>query len=76
MQAAHAGPRQVFSQQRFGRQVHEYSGVAEVAVASDPTHGPLIAAVTDSGELLVKEGSLTASWDSEHSDTSQVAVAG
>ena len=35
----------------------------------------LIAAVTFSGELLVKEGSLTAVWNHEHRDVHGVAVA-
>jgi hypothetical protein len=34
--------------------------VRAIAVASDATHGPLIAVLTRSGELMVKEGSLTA----------------
>jgi hypothetical protein len=38
-------------------------------------HGPLIAALTGSGELMVKEGSLTAKWNHEHSDVEQIAVA-
>lgn len=54
----------------------EYSGVNQVAVATDTANGPLIATLTAQGEMLVKEGTLTAGWDTEHTDTDQVAVAG
>ena len=53
---------------------HEYSGVAEVAVASDEVNGPLIAAVTTSGELLVKQGSLSAAWNHERSGVDRKSV--
>ena len=46
-------------------------------MASDPTHGPLLGAVSN-GTLLVKEGSLTARWvreAAEASTASQIAVA-
>jgi hypothetical protein len=55
---------------------HELSGVQEIAVASDPTNGPLIAALTDSGEAMVKEGSLTAGWNEEHNDVLSISLAG
>jgi hypothetical protein len=45
-------------------------------VASDPANGPLIGIQTYSSDVLVKEGSLGAAWNDEHSDTTQVAVAG
>jgi hypothetical protein len=45
-------------------------------VASDAVWGPVIAA-TSGGELLVKEGSLTARWDREYrGQVRWVAVAG
>ena len=54
--------------------------MSNIAVASDPVHGPLIAALLFSpdeslGDLLVKEGSLTALWDNEHDEVFQAAVA-
>jgi hypothetical protein len=53
---------------------HEHSGVDDLAVASNPANGPLIAALFD-GELMVKEGSLTANWNHEHNGAQQIAVA-
>ncbi len=43
----------------------EFSGPVYVAVASDPRHGPLIAVLDGSGNVWVKEGSLTATWTEE-----------
>lgn len=44
-------------------------------MASDATHGPLIAVLTWSGELMVKEGSLTAPWNDEYGSAEEVSVA-
>jgi hypothetical protein len=38
----------------------------EVAVASDPRHGPLIAVLDGSGNVWATEGSLTAPWTEEY----------
>jgi hypothetical protein len=54
----------------------EHDEVFQAAVASDPILGPLIGIQTYSSDVLAKEGSLTALWDTEHTDTSQVSVAG
>ena len=51
------------------------SNVRAIAVASDATHGPLIAVLLWSGELMVKEGSLTAPWNDEYSSAEEVSVA-
>lgn len=45
------------------------------ALASDPTNGPLIAVLPSNGAALVKEGSLSAGWDTEHTNVYQLAVA-
>jgi hypothetical protein len=42
------------------------TGALQVAVASDASNGPLIAVLTGSGQLLVKEGSVTAPWHAEY----------
>lgn len=49
--------------------------MAQIAVASDPVNGPLIAVLTDSGQVPVKEGSLTAKWHKVRSHAAAVAVA-
>ncbi len=51
-----------------------------MAVASDPARGALIGVVLfapdhDLGDLLAKEGSLSARWHSEHIDVFRAAVA-
>jgi surface antigen len=53
----------------------EYNGATGVAVASDPTHGPLIAVYANSGEALAKEGSLSAAWTDEYKLLPFLAVA-
>jgi len=55
--------------------VTEYTGASQVAVASDPTNGPLIGVLTGS-TALAKEGGLSAQWVTEYTGASQVAVAG
>ena len=55
--------------------VTEYSGVSQIAVASDGTNGPLIAVLTNGGTVLAKEGGLGAAWVTEYSGVSQIAVA-
>jgi hypothetical protein len=44
-------------------------GAEAVAVASDPTNGPLIAVRDNDGNLWVKEGSLAAPWTEEANDS-------
>jgi hypothetical protein len=53
----------------------EQTGVQSVAVASDPTYGPLIAIVDSNGSAWAKEGSLTAGWTMEQTGVQSVAVA-
>jgi hypothetical protein len=48
---------------------------SDIAVASDPTNGPLIAGVTTGNVLDVKEGSTGSPWNDEYSNVTQVAVA-
>ncbi len=55
--------------------VDEYSGVSQIAVASDPVNGPLIGVLTTGGVLYVKEGGLSAPWVKEATGVSQIAVA-
>ncbi len=56
--------------------INEHSDVEQVAVAGDPANGPLIGIVTDSGAALVKEGSLSAGWNTEvSSNVRAIAVA-
>ncbi len=43
---------------------------------SDPGYGPLIGIQTYTSDVLAKEGTPTAGWETEHTDTDQVAVAG
>jgi hypothetical protein len=55
-------------------------GAGAIGVATDTKHGSLIAAVLfspdhDSGDLLVKEGSLSASWNLEHINVFNVSIA-
>ncbi len=61
--------------QPFGAPSAAYSAVMQVAVASDATNGPLIAVLRTDRRLLVKHGSLTAGWNTEHTGVSVVAVA-
>ena len=44
-----------------------------MAVASDPTNGPLIAVIDDRGNVWAKEGSLTAPWVEEYSGSGAAA---
>ena len=55
--------------------VQEYSGVSQLAVASDPVNGPLIGVLTTGGVLYVKEGSLYAPWVKEATGVSQISLA-
>src|ERR1700721_418337 len=52
----------------------EYSDVEQVAVASDPVNGPLIAVTNGTGEVLVKQGSLSAGWNDEWPDNAAYVV--
>ena len=54
--------------------VTQYGGVAQMAVASDPVNGPLIAVLTGGGEVFAKEGA-SGAWIEEFSGAVQVAVA-
>jgi hypothetical protein len=47
---------------------NEHSGVEQVALAGDPTNGPLIGIVTTGDQALVKEGSLSAGWNVENTE--------
>jgi hypothetical protein len=49
--------------------------VRQVAIASDPTNGPLIAVLTNSGSVQAKGGALDAPWISELDGVRQMAVA-
>jgi hypothetical protein len=53
----------------------EDSGVSQVAVATDPTHGPLIGVLTSSGDAYVKEGGLSTPWVHEYNGVKQIAIA-
>jgi serine protease len=54
---------------------NELTGVAQVVVATDPGHGPLIGVLTTSGDAYVKEGSLSAPWVKEYTGVQQIALA-
>src|ERR1700733_11645750 len=59
-----------------GSWTNEHSGVEQVAVAGDPTNGPLIGIVTTGDQALVKEGSLSAGWTTvDGSDVRNMAIA-
>ncbi len=49
--------------------------IRQVAVASDPVHGPVVAVLVNAGNLWVRQGSLTAPWVQEAVGVSQIAVA-
>jgi hypothetical protein len=53
----------------------EDTGVAQVVVATDPGHGPLIGVLTTSGDAYVKQGGLDAQWVHEYSGVKQIALA-
>jgi hypothetical protein len=50
-------------------------GVRQVAVASDPVHGPLIAELDTSGVVWAKQGNLNGVWVRQYTGATQVAVA-
>ena len=49
--------------------------MAQMAVASDATNGPLITMVTTTGVVYGKQGTLSAPWIKEYSGVARVAVA-
>ncbi len=53
----------------------EFAGVAQLVVATDPTHGPLIGVLTTKGEAMVKQGALNAPWDDEFAGVARVNMA-
>ena len=50
----------------------------ELALASDPTYGPMIGVLSGAGNLeaLVKEGSLRAAWTDESNSAAGLSLAG
>jgi hypothetical protein len=53
----------------------EDTGVAQVVLATDPGHGPLIGVLTTSGIAYVKQGGLDAQWVEEATGVKQLALA-
>jgi hypothetical protein len=40
----------------------EWAGATQIAVASDPVNGPLIAVISNAGNVYAKEGATGAQW--------------
>jgi hypothetical protein len=55
--------------------VDEHSGVRQIALASDATHGPLVGALLSDGTFIAKEGGLSTSWVDEENHVGQIAPA-
>jgi hypothetical protein len=54
---------------------NENSGISQIALATDPTRGPLIGVLTTAGDAYVKEGGLSSPWVHEYNGVKQIALA-
>jgi len=59
-----------------GSWTSQYAKASNLAVATDPASGPLIAVLTGTGQALVKQGSLDAPWIAEHTGPARVNLSG